>query len=220
MRYTGRIVSVLIIVMFVIIVRIYAWFNLVILGSFPIVGSIALFPFWWLGWQYDKAKFYSEKDGLTSCYNRRYIHSIIPKLFKKSDENHTKLSVTIIDVNKFKRINDEFGHDVGDKVLVQIADVLHRICQKGSIVSRWGGDEFMLISSRFGNEAELEQFLGEFKNQLSHGSIPNITCSYGSSFRYTDGQSFEELFNRADERMYRMKLAGPTAYESKSREAK
>jgi diguanylate cyclase (GGDEF)-like protein len=184
---------------------------MIVVNHFPIIGTIALFPFWWLGWQYDKAKFYSEKDGLTSCYNRRYIHSIIPKLFKKSDKNHIKLSVTIIDVNKFKRINDEFGHDVGDQVLVQIAEVLHRICLTSSIVSRWGGDEFMLISTRFGKEAELEQFLGEFNEQLSHGLIPNITCSYGSSFRHSDGQSFEELYNKADERMYQMKVVGRNA---------
>jgi diguanylate cyclase (GGDEF)-like protein len=207
LKYTGRIISIIIICLFVIIVRLHAILNLVILPyHYPIVGFIAMFPFWWLGLQYDKAKFYSEKDGLTACYNRRYIHNILPKLFDKSDSHHTELSVTIIDVDDFKRINDGYGHETGDQVLTQIAAILHRISSKDSIVSRWGGDEFMMISTRFRNEVELELFLNEFKEQLLHRSTLKVTCSWGSSFRPTDGQSFDELYTKADERMYHKKF--------------
>ncbi|MEW9671347.1 GGDEF domain-containing protein [Ammoniphilus sp. 3BR4] len=95
---------------------------------------------WVLGIQYDKAKYFSEKDTLTRVYNRRFVEAIFPKILAQVERNNEQLSLSIIDCNDFKPINDTYGHKIGDEVLITLSSLLSGEIRKSDIVARWGGD--------------------------------------------------------------------------------
>ena len=85
------------------------------------------------------------KDGLTGLYNSRYIKEILHNEIYRAKRYDRPLSLLLIDVDDFKKINDKQGHLVGDKVLKRIADILKRKLRKSDKVGRYGGDEFLII---------------------------------------------------------------------------
>lgn len=95
--------------------------------------------------QYDKAKYFSEKDTLTGVYNRRFVEAIFPKLLAQVERKNEQLSLSIVDCNDFKPINDTYGHKIGDEVLITLSSLLAGEIRKSDIVARWGGDEFLIF---------------------------------------------------------------------------
>lgn len=90
----------------------------------------------------DKVEYLSFHDSLTSLYNRAYIDNIMPQLF--SEKNYP-LSLVMADMNALKPANDIFGHEFGDKRLIDTAEVLMKCCRRNDVVARWGGDEFLIV---------------------------------------------------------------------------
>ena len=87
----------------------------------------------------------SEKDTLTELYNRRKIYSVIDSYYKLKSKSNQVFSIVLIDVDKFKDINDVHGHNAGDEVLKFISNVLVVLLREQDFVSRWGGDGFLLL---------------------------------------------------------------------------
>jgi len=81
----------------------------------------------------------SNRDHLTGLYNRRYIQHMFNVEAERSKRKRAEFSILIIDIDDFKKINDTYGHDTGDKVLVQLSDIMLSITRTPDIVSRWGG---------------------------------------------------------------------------------
>ncbi|WP_409252386.1 GGDEF domain-containing protein [Bacillus sp. SCS-153A] len=164
--------------------------------------------FWWLGYQYDKAKFLSEKDSLTGLYNRRFVTMATPKVLSKVESSRRKLTISVIDCDNFKEINDTYGHKTGDEVLQKISGILMKSKTKSDIVARWGGDEFLIVSP----DADLETTNRVSNNiktalhQLSQELNLDISVSIGTSVYPDDSKEQTELLIIADRKMYTCKL--------------
>jgi diguanylate cyclase (GGDEF)-like protein len=176
-------------------------------NQFPIVGIFILLISWLLGAQYDKLKFLSEKDSLTSLYNRRYLLEAWTKLAATADRKQEKLVLYFIDVDEYKVINDTRGHEMGDRVLRQIARALLLHSQQDDLVVRWAGDEFLIVSTHSDNysRASMIQRIDEELEKLSEQIHITISVSIGSAMYPNDAQTLDGLLHVADQDMYAVK---------------
>jgi diguanylate cyclase (GGDEF)-like protein len=208
MNYKGRIVTSLLVF---VINLIDIVLNFLIEGSVNWIGYIEvpiLLPIaWWIGKQYDKAKFYSENDPLTGIYNRRYVESAFTAIKTKSEQKDQSFAVLLLDVNDFKLVNDRYGHKIGDEYLIHITNQLKKSVRKTDIVARWGGDEFLILSPDIQNKEDLDNIFDRVHQnirQLSFNDI-NISVSIGAAQHPYDGKCFDDLIKVADKNMYQIK---------------
>jgi diguanylate cyclase (GGDEF)-like protein len=208
MNYKGRIVTSLLVF---VINFIDIALNFFINGSVSWIQYIEvpiLLPIaWWIGKQYDKAKYYSENDPLTGIYNRRYVESAFAEIKTRTEHNGKSFAVLLLDVNDFKSVNDHFGHKTGDEYLILITNQLKKSVRKTDIVARWGGDEFLILSPDIVKMDDLDNILARIHDnlkQLSFNNI-NISVSIGSAQYPNDGKCFDDLIKIADKNMYQIK---------------
>lgn len=145
-------------------------------------------------------------DTLTGLYNRRGFFSLAETKLFHSKKNDDRFKVVFLDVNKFKVINDSYGHAVGDEVLIRIANFLREKTYKDDILARIGGDEFIVITSHEIEKDYLERL--EKNVVLNSKSLAEpllFKLSYGIACHLEDGNSIDELLHVADQRMYEMK---------------
>ena len=151
----------------------------------------------------------TEEDYLTGLYNRRKIHEIIETEIIRSKRYNSAFSVILIDIDDFKIVNDTFGHNTGDKVLVQFSGTLKHTIRESDIASRWGGEEFLVIMPETtidGASALAEKLRSNIEN-CDFKNIGNITASFGvTGIRH--GDNVQSLIHRADEALYSAKEAG------------
>lgn len=149
-------------------------------------------------------------DALTGLYNRRKAMQCLESLLTPSNKSFT--SICICDIDFFKKVNDNYGHDVGDMVLQNIADVMVTTLDKNFIVSRWGGEEFLLIfPSCNGDDAcpHLEQLKSNIKAlQFNANGKPfSITMTFGLA-EYDFRSDIDTVIKEADEKLYMGKENG------------
>ena len=148
-------------------------------------------------------------DALTGIYNREFVDKNLNKMLDAYDERQL-LFLLMIDMDGFKAINDSFGHQAGDNALVSFADILVSVCNKKYIISRFGGDEFMILG-RCVKTAEIENLISDIEHSLKNfNNISELgyelSCSIGFSV-YSAGESTESFIDAADKSMYEVKLA-------------
>lgn len=154
------------------------------------------------------------KDHLTSLYNRRYMDDRLPIDIKNAVAQKTPLSVIFIDVDDFKRINDTYGHDVGDLVLKSTADTISScIRNENDWVARYGGDEFFicLSNSDFSSASLIsERILDTIANVTVpvNGSSIHITISLGIHTMLNKELTAADIIKIADQNMYESKHNG------------
>ncbi|MGD8188393.1 GGDEF domain-containing protein [Brevibacillus ginsengisoli] len=202
MKYTGRFTLTLI-CLFTLAAYFSSDFQAV--GMFIYLIDITyLLVAWFLGKQYDRAKYYSEHDGLTGVYNRRYLTEMVMKLLNTMKKQDREVSMIVVDVNDFKLINDEYGHLFGDHVLKNVATILSCNLPKGSLVSRWGGDEFLIVIPDVNEEETAASVLQihEELERLTNLFRINITASIGVSVYPRDASTLDDLIHMADLHMY------------------
>lgn len=142
-----------------------------------------------------------EMDALTSLYNRRSGNSILRSIVK----NNENYCVIMCDIDWFKKINDGYGHDAGDYVLVEISKLLKSNTEETGYASRWGGEEFLLVYRLGFQETvkkaeELQKSVREHK--FVYGEIPiRVTMTFGVE-EGTLEESYEHVIKRADEKLY------------------
>jgi len=155
-------------------------------------------------------------DGLTGLYNRRHASKRLEEEIARSRRNNTGLCVAMCDVDHFKAINDEFGHAAGDHVLQQIAKSLTEYVRRNDIVSRWGGEEFLVIFSEIKLAAArivAERLRGRLANTPKVEEGPDqISVSIGLAM-LRSGISAEVLIEQADQALYRAKARGRNRVE-------
>ncbi|MER3414941.1 MAG: diguanylate cyclase response regulator [Gemmataceae bacterium] len=155
----------------------------------------------------------SHTDELTGHFNRRYITARLEEEVARSARYGTPLSIVLADVDHFKRINDMFGHLVGDQALKAVAN-LFRSCQRDTdLIGRFGGEEFLLILTNT-DLAGAEQFCNRLREQLARTPLPvgdrilHLTASFGIAQYGPDCPSLHALLRQADSNLYAAKAAG------------
>ncbi|OFI06724.1 cyclic di-GMP phosphodiesterase Gmr [Clostridium acetireducens DSM 10703] len=156
-------------------------------------------------------------DSLTGLPNRKYFAESLCKVLEKSCKNNKKTCVIFMDINKFKNINDNYGHNVGDLVLIEMSKRFKFVLKSGEMLARLGGDEFILYKSFVKQETMykfIKRILSVFKAPfMLQNYSGNITTSLGISLYPKDGTIMEELIKKADIAMYSAKCKKGNSYE-------
>ena len=151
-------------------------------------------------------------DPLTGCLNRRTFFEKAERAFKSAINQRELISFIMVDADHFKRVNDRFGHGVGDEVLVGLADVLKSSCCARDSVGRYGGEEFcMAVVGRTEDDVvrlaeHIRREIGEVRTLLPNGE--RVTISIGIASQMPDSGELADLVKRADEALYAAKNAG------------
>jgi diguanylate cyclase (GGDEF)-like protein len=158
------------------------------------------------------------RDRLTGLYNRHYFNDVIRRELARSRRHGGAISVLLVDVDRFKEINDVRGHQVGDEVLQFVANYLTACVRESDLVFRWGGDEFLVLLTQ-ADEASAAQKSEELGRHLPH--IPGAehlqpTLSVGWATHRPKAE-FPRTLAEADSRMYEMKLSRKKEREARER---
>lgn len=149
-------------------------------------------------------------DQLTGLGDRKLLEEKFVNIKKEADKSGSKAGILFIDINKFKEINDNYGHDTGDAVLEKIASRLKNKLKKKDILARLGGDEFVIALADIDSEEEAVKIAhrvidGLKEPLLINGEKFHISVSGGISIYPEEGSQLEELIKNADEAMYQAK---------------
>jgi diguanylate cyclase (GGDEF)-like protein len=151
-------------------------------------------------------------DSLTALPNRALCEQDLDHGLTQARRRGWGLAVLFIDIDDFKRINDSYGHDLGDKVLVMVANRLRSFFRGEDTVSRWGGDEFVCLLLEVRQEADVLLLAEEMLSRITEafevgGTVVSIECSIGIAVYPADGDTADILLKNADTAMYRAKGA-------------
>lgn len=148
-------------------------------------------------------------DRLTGAWNRRHLEDSALLEMSRAERHGHPVSLLVLDVDHFKEINDQFGHAVGDYVLVELVRCLRTSLRRTDTITRWGGEEFVVLAADTPlHEAEqLAHKLCARVAEVPLSSARHITISIGVA-EYQSGESFEHWFERADQAMFRAKADG------------
>lgn len=150
-------------------------------------------------------------DSLTGVYNRGYFNRILEQAVQSSERfTHIAFSILMIDVNGLKRVNDTFGHEYGDLMIIKVAELLKEVCRKSDVITRLGGDEFVILCRSTGyeqanilltriREAESQT---EMKCKNQEGIEENIPIRMSIGLASSEDCEANEVLKKADARMY------------------
>ncbi len=154
-------------------------------------------------------------DGLTGILNRRSIEEIIKKEFDRAERYQKNFSLIIADLDKFKAVNDTYGHNTGDKVLIQAAALIMQTRRNIDYCGRWGGEEFVIATPEtdLENCGHLAQRLCSAMNSAYFPDVGSVTISCGVA-QFRSGDTLESLLERADKALFRAKKNGRNRVET------
>lgn len=152
----------------------------------------------------------SVTDQLTRLHNRMFLENSFVREIKRAKRYEHPFSVIMVDIDHFKEVNDTYGHDVGDTVLITIADVLLKNIRETDILGRWGGEEFLIICphTHLEDTAILSEKLRSAIELHPMEMVGHKTCSFGISVFESRDTGYKEVVKRADEALYRAKKDG------------
>jgi diguanylate cyclase (GGDEF)-like protein len=153
----------------------------------------------------------SIKDSLTGLYNSRHFHELFRRELLLSKRESRTGALLYLDIDRFKSVNDRFGHQIGDQLLREIAAILLSTCRETDIVGRLGGDEFVVIMpdvDQKGAAVIATRLLLEASESKKTAQFGGLGLSMGISFYPSDSLDTKELICFADEAMYRAKSQG------------
>ena len=154
-------------------------------------------------------------DSLTGVFNRRYVSAHLPRLLDRAADSNKPVSILMFDIDHFKRVNDTFGHDIGDEVLKEVAERASRNLRNFDLVARLGGEEFVVIMPDTDGESALmvaERLRNRIGDTVFRISAPVgeivVTVSVGVAVGGRVGDTVETLIKRSDEALYEAKRSG------------
>jgi len=155
-------------------------------------------------WSDEKIRSLSFRDQLTGLYNR---HMLKEEMQRLDTERQLPISIIMADLNGLKLVNDTYGHEVGDEILISAADILRNACRKEDIIARWGGDEFIILLPQTGeNEAkQIENRIKEMCRDAYVNDMP-ISIAIGVSIKKDMKKDLLLVLKEAEDNMYKQKL--------------
>lgn len=156
-------------------------------------------------------------DYLTKLPNRQAYMERMEELLDSNVGQENEHAVIFLDLNRFKQINDTFGHEIGDKLLIEFGKILRLTVKNKDIVTRYGGDEFLITLTKIKHLREVVDFVEELLKLLQvpyniSGHEIFMSTSIGISIYPHDGKTIEKLINRADRAMYESKKSSRNSY--------
>jgi diguanylate cyclase (GGDEF)-like protein len=161
---------------------------------------------------YNKVRESSIKDPLMEIFNRRYFFDRVSSVIKT--EKDKNFAIVMMDMDFFKKVNDNYGHPFGDEVLKQIAKLVHNNIGAKDIVARYGGEEIVIYLDKVETYAAVYDKVEEIRQNISvkdieyGGLTKRMTASFGISFYPEDGKTVEEILDCADDMLYKAKEKG------------
>ena len=162
-------------------------------------------------------KLLASKDSLTGLYNRQFLDEILEKEWFRSKRGNVPLSMAMVDIDDFKRINDSYGHRAGDIVLIKIAEAFKNKIRKNDFVARYGGEEFAFIFPETDIEkaGQIAKIINRLIQDLDISSLKDrekialsISCGVSTAYPSKEGDSVDGLMKRADDALYEAKRSG------------
>lgn len=151
----------------------------------------------------------SVTDHLTQIYNRVRLHEELNKEIERFVRYNIKFSLIMFDIDHFKHINDTYGHDAGDSILVELTQVVQDNIRTVDLFARWGGEEFMILAPNIGEE-QADQFAEKIRMAIEEhefGSAPHVTCSFGVC-EYKERYNNVMFLKKVDNALYQAKETG------------
>lgn len=156
----------------------------------------------------------SIKDPLLGIYNRRFILEVLKKEEEKAKRKRTPFSIILIDLDHFKRINDTYGHFIGDRVLREFTEIAASLIRGTDYLSRFGGEEFLVLLPETAKDGakviaeRIRKALEDHEIFISDAQSLRLTASFGVAEYPADALGFEGLIKKADIRLYKAKTEG------------
>ena len=156
---------------------------------------------------------HANRDYLTGLYNRRYFFETMSEYEEEIRENGEKFAVAMIDIDHFKKVNDTYGHDIGDKVIVSLSEILRTSTSHRDIVARFGGEEFCVVLKNINRYSAIDIFerirteVEQFSFAIDKDNFLKFTISIGAVI-HNDDEAVEESINQADMMLYKAKKSG------------
>jgi diguanylate cyclase len=155
----------------------------------------------------EETRKFALQDPLTCLPNRVLFEQILEQGIIQAKRRDRRLAVLFIDIDDFKRFNDQYGHDLGDKVLIMVANRLKASVRQEDTVSRWGGDEFVCLLLEVKKAADVTRLVELMMKQIAkpwmtNGAVHSIKASIGVALYTTDGKTGNILLKKADTAMY------------------
>jgi diguanylate cyclase (GGDEF)-like protein/PAS domain S-box-containing protein len=165
----------------------------------------------------EKHHYLAYHDSLTGLPNRHYFLNELKASLKKAKESNKPFALLFVDVDEFKEVNDQYGHHIGDELLIRISKRLKHTIRNHDLAARFGGDEFVLLIKNVTAKEPVinisKRILAALEQPISlNGHLVPVTVSIGISLFPEDAQTIEELLVYADQAMYQAKQGGKNAY--------
>lgn len=181
------------------------WFGIEATDGLYILLSLILFVFvlWHLN-RYTQDSIASKVDLMTGVLNKQTFKKYVVRNLRKKNKIQ---AIILIDINKFKSINDTYGHLAGDHVIIELANRLMKVLRGKDLLSRWGGDEFIIYVNNLGSKSDIDNITKRIYHEVKHpfkadGTLINVGVSLGYAFYPDDGANYYELYKKADIMMY------------------
>lgn len=159
----------------------------------------------------ERVRMQANVDGLTGVFNRRYFEAKVQEKMAEADRYLGKMSLLMLDIDRFKSINDEFGHLLGDEVLKQVTSLIAHNLRRIDLLCRYGGEEFAVIAPAT-TEANAAVLAGKLRSLVEHHEFPGIpraiTVSIGVAEFPTHGTTRDDLVRATDSALYAAKQLG------------
>jgi diguanylate cyclase (GGDEF)-like protein/PAS domain S-box-containing protein len=159
-------------------------------------------------------EYVASHDPLTTLYNRSEFVKILNKTIKSAQRYNTSFGFIILDIDYFKKINDTFGHQIGDEILIKLSNILQSNLRDDDFLARWGGEEFVIITNHTKMQ-DLELVAKKLQDAIKKGSfepLKKLTISLGLSV-YNKKDTKDTIVKRADDALYKAKENGRDRYE-------
>ncbi len=161
--------------------------------------------------QFDELRELSLKDHLTKLFNRHYFYSVAPKFYESARRRNQIPVIAMVDIDFFKKVNDTYGHDVGDLVLMKVAATLQNFFRKSDIVVRFGGEEFVVLANNM-NPKMAEYVFNKMRRKVAKEKFAindkefSVTVSCGVCVE--DLGNIDAMLKNADQKLYKAKENG------------